>query len=305
MFFKSPITGSNNIVLEREIFSSFIVDEYKKELGIDVSKFFHHIDKIFIYKCLDTGYRFYHPFNVSGDNSFYQELEKFPWYYMNCKWEYGVASPFIKKNDKVLEIGCAQGSFLQKIKEAGGTAEGLEMNLRAREVCEKKGLNVQAVSIEKFSENKANTYDMICFFQVLEHITDVQSLLSSSLFALKPGGLIIASVPNNDCFMFKSNDIILNMPPHHMGLWNISSLVKLQNYFNMKIESIYLEPLQKYHLGFANKIVEKVVREKLQQKMSFFSTIIEKVARRFAFLGVSAVSDYIIGHSIVIVFRKK
>ena len=305
MVIKSPITGSKNIVLEKEISSSFIIEGYKKGLGIDVSKFFCYIDKIFIYKCLDTGYRFYHPFNIFGDNLFYQELEKLPWYYMDCKWEYDIAYHLINKKDKVLEIGCAKGNFIQKIKEGGGTAEGLEMNLKAIETCKKNGLNVHAVPIEKFSENKANTYDIVCFFQVLEHITDVQGFLKSSLSVLKPNGLIIASVPNNDCIMFKSNDIVLNMPPHHMGLWNINSLIKLQDYFNIKIESIHLEPIQKYHLGFANKHTEKAIKEKLQKKMGFLSPLIEKTALRFALLGISVVSDYIIGHSIVIVFKKK
>lgn len=301
---KSPITGLNNAVLEREIPSSLIIELYKKEFNINIERFFRGIDSISIYKCPDTGYRFYFPFNVTGDDSFYQELEKFPWYYMEWKWEHGVTEGFVKKGAKVLEIGCAEGSFLKKIQENGALPEGLEINSAAMKRGKTKGLSIHPHSIEEFSKGKKDVYDLVCSFQVMEHVTDLKAFIESSLSVLKPGGKMVISVPNNDCLIFKGEDVLLNMPPHHMGIWNMNSLIKLQDNFGMKLEALHLEPLQKYHLGFANKLAEKKVDEKLRQKLGPFSFLLKKAANRFAFLGVSGVADYITGHAILAVFRK-
>jgi len=304
MSIKSPITGSSNTILDRSIPTSYIIDAYKKKLGINVEKFFKSISTIEIYKCLDTSYRFYHPFNITGDDSFYQELEKFPWYYMDWKWEHKIASEIIKKGDRVLEIGCAHGSFLKKIKDGGAIVEGLELNSGAMNDCLKNKLLVYSDTIEKFSEAKKNIYDVVCSFEVLEHVAEVKSFIDSSLYALKPGGLMVVSVPNNDCLMFKYGDGTLNIPPHHMGLWTMNSLIKLQEYFPMKIESIHLEPLQKYHIGFAQRLSDRKVTEKLLEKFSFFAKFIEPIAKRLATLGVISVSEHIIGHTILAVFKK-
>lgn len=304
MIIKSPVTGSDNVILEKEIDSSIIIARYKKELNIDVSDFFNSIKKVSIYKCLDTGYRFYYPFNISGDNIFYQKLEKFPWYYMDWKWEHEITEGFVKKNDQVLEIGCASGSFLKKIKERGATVQGLEMNSAALKRGVSDGLTIYPQSIEDFSKDKKPLYDIVCSFEVMEHVADIKSFIESSLSVLKPGGKMVVSVPNNDCLMFGGKNIILNIPPHHMGMWNINSLIKLQNYFDIKIESIHIEPLQKYHIGFANKVAEKTVISKLQQKLGPFSFLLKNIAKRFAFLGVSGVAEHIIGHTILIVFKK-
>ncbi|MFZ2621007.1 MAG: class I SAM-dependent methyltransferase [Minisyncoccia bacterium] len=304
MEIKSPVTGSNNVVPEREIPSSYIIERYKKELDMDVSKFFKNIKIVSIYKCLDTGYRFYYPLNISGDDSFYQKLEKFPWYYMDWKWEHEIAYGLVKKNDKVLEIGCARGTFIKKMKENGAVVEGLELNSDAVKECKEKDLSVYPETIEQFSKNKKNYYDTVCSFQVMEHVYDIKNFINSSLSVLKPGGKMVISIPNNDCLIMKSNDATLNMPPHHMGMWNMNSLIKLQYNFNMKLESIYLEPLQKYHLGFANEIAEKVVEKKLNEKLGPFSFILKNMANRLAFLGISSISEHIIGHSIIVVFKK-
>ena len=145
----------------------------------------------------------------------------------------------------------------------------------------------------------------------MEHVADIKSFMESSLAVLKLGGKIIVSVPNNDCLMFEGEDTILNMPPHHMGMWNINSLLKLQDYFNMRLEAIYLEPLAEYHLGYTNKIAEKAIEDKLKQKLGPVKFIanganffFKKIARCLAFWGISSVSKYIIGHSILVVFRK-
>lgn len=303
MSIKSPVTGSNNVSFVKKISSSIIVDEYKK-LDIDVERFFIDKDSVSIYKCLDTGYLFYHPLDLTGDNLLYQKLEKFPWYYMDWKWEHEVASKFVKENDRILEIGCAKGSFLKKMKESGAIVEGLEMNPGALDKCTQKGLLASDVSIEKFSIDKKNLYDVVCSFQVMEHVEGVRDFLQSSISILKPGGLMIVSVPNNDSLIFRSNDVSLNMPPHHMGLWNLNSLIKLQKYFNIKVESVHIEPLQKYHAGYAMKIANENVLSKLYKKLGFLPRFLLPTIERFTYIGVSAVIEFMIGHSILVVFKK-
>lgn len=301
---KSPITGSFNTVLEKELLSSFFISEYKKQLKVGVGRFFIDIKNVGLYKCLDTGYRFFYPFSISGDDAFYQELEKFPWYYIDWKWEHGIAYDLIQEKEKVLEIGCARGSFLKKLSDKKSLTEGLEMNSGALQHCISMGLSVHSDLIENFSPKRPLFYDTVCSFQVLEHITSVKQFIESSLAVLKPGGRMIISVPNNDSLLFKTEEICLNMPPHHMGRWNINSLLQLQNYFNMKIDAIFLEPLQKYHIGFAEKMSDKRVEEKLRKKLGVLAPTAEPFAVRLAHLGVSSVAEHIIGHSVLAVFKK-
>jgi hypothetical protein len=60
--------------------------------------------------------------------------------------------------------------------------------------------------------------------------------LEDSLKALKKGGKLIIGVPNNEPY-FKSYDkySTLNLPPHHMGLWNIKVFEKIAPLFKMEL----------------------------------------------------------------------
>jgi SAM-dependent methyltransferase len=300
---KSPITDRNNVVLEKEIQASHIIELYKKDLKMDVGHFFKSLNKIGLYRCLDTGYRFFYPFNVAGDDDFYQQLDKFPWYYMDSKWEHVIAAQFVNSGEKVLEIGCARGGFLKRLKEKGALVTGLELNTEAAQACTKDGFKVKTETIENYSLNNKSQYDVVCSFQVVEHISDIRNFIRASVEVLKPGGKMIVSVPNNESLIFRSGDICLNMPPHHMGLWEMNSLIKLQDYFDIRVDSIHLEPLQKYHSGYAMKFAYKYVAEKLK-RIGILAKLVAPFANRFARTGVTAVTDFIIGHSIVIVFKK-
>ena len=71
---------------------------------------------------------------------------------------------------------------------------------------------------------------------VLEHIYDVKSFLEASLKVLKPEGKIIIGVPNSEpYFLGYDKYCTLNLPPHHMGLWNKKVFDKLAALFNLKI----------------------------------------------------------------------
>jgi len=303
---ESPTTLSKNISLEKTIDIKNVIEEYKliKPFGVDVERFFSNVEKVSLYKCNDTGYRFYYPFSLAGDDLFYQQLEKNPWYYMEWKWEHNITERYLKTGDKVLEIGCAHGAFLEKIKQKVSLVEGLEMNTKALQDCASKQITAYNDTIENFSSKKSEFYNIVCSFQVLEHIANVKSFIESSLSVLKPGGLLIISVPNNDCFFLKDKDFITNMPPHHMGLWNLNSLISLQKYFKLRIEDVHLEPLQKYHVGFAEKIAEGKLKIKLNKSFGFLAPIIYKLVKRISRFSVNSLSNYITGHTILVVFKK-
>ena len=303
----SPITGKPNVKLEKTISRQAIIDSYKriKPTGVDVSRFFNDTKEIKIYRCLDSGYLFYYPLNIAGDDKFYQELEKFPWYYMDWKWEHQKSFDLINVSDKVLEIGCAHGVFLERLKNKGAIVTGLEMNSSAIQDCQNKSLNVYADTIQNFSQTNKDVFDTVCSFQVLEHVTDVKSFIESALQVLKHGGQMIISVPNNESFMLRDFESATNFPPHHMGLWNINSLISLQNYFGMKLQKLYIEPLQPYHVSFAKIKAEKYIDAKLKNKFKINPKLIKRFITRLSSIGVYALTDEIIGHSLMCVYKKK
>jgi len=301
----SPLTGSTNVVLEKEIKCRFIIDSYRKQLDVNVTKYFHDLESIQIYRCLDTGYRFYYPFDIDGDSKFYEALQKYKWYYMDWKWEHEIASMIIAPANKVLEIGCGRGGFLEKMQQKGVKGTGLELNESALESSRSKGLEVLNQTIQDHSVEHPAQYDVVCSFQVVEHIAAIKEFMQASVNVLKPGGKLIVSVPNNDSLIIKCYpDTALNMPPHHMGLWNMNSLIKIQRCFDLQVEAIHLEPVQPYHLWYSYSLVGKRLSREWRNRYGFIASLIPQIARPITSSSVKALAEYIIGHTVLAVYVK-
>jgi SAM-dependent methyltransferase len=206
-----------------------------------VSRFFKDHPVFYLYKCIESGYKFYHPRELSGDGSFYEALQRQlgKGYYHEWKFENQLAFDEIKVDDKVLDIGCGIGNFLTKVTEKTSQAYGLELNEEAVNICAGKGLNVYREIIQDHAARHEEFYDVVCIFQVLEHIYDVKEFINASLKVLKKHGKIIIGVPNNDpYFLGHDKYCTLNLPPHHMGLWNEEVFKKFASIFNLNIVKI-------------------------------------------------------------------
>jgi len=252
----SPLTNSNNTSLEKIIYTDKIIEAYRKNHNIDVSTYFIGLETISVYRCFDTDFRFFHPSNIAGDGAFYEHFQQFDWYYMAWKWEHEIALQYIKPGMKVLEIGCAKGSFIEKLSQSGVVAVGLELNQNAVLVSQNRGLNIFNQTIQDHVMANVAKYDVVCSFQVMEHIVHIREVLQASADVLKKGGKLIVSVPNNDSFLGLSVNY-LNMPPHHMGLWNEEVFKSIAGIFNLKFVEVHFEPLQEYHKQyFINTMIE-------------------------------------------------
>jgi 2-polyprenyl-3-methyl-5-hydroxy-6-metoxy-1,4-benzoquinol methylase len=299
---KSPLTNNQNIKRIKNIPVKTIINNWKTS-NINVERFFNNLKKINIYECLDTGYKFYYPLNLEGDDQFYQDLQQFDWYYFDWKWEYDQALEQIGEEKKILEIGCGPGDFLIKLKKRNCDCTGLEFNQKALEKSRGKGLTVIKETIQEHSKNNQGKYDVVISFQVMEHIARIDEAIRASLDCLKPDGQLIISVPNNDSFIKKDKDPLLNMPPHHMGLWNKRSLVNLEKYFDLKLKNIYREPLQKYHY---KNYYNLFLGEKINKLFGRLSGKVNVIPRKlFFYLLNHGLAKKITGHTIMAIYNKK
>ena len=176
MVVKSPITG---IPAKRikTYDSAILVEEYRNNYDIDVSRYFNNHDTFYKYQCPVTGYQFFYPFEIAGDGAFYEKLQQFEWYYLPAKWEHSVAMKYIQENSSVLEIGCATGNFLRKLEKGFNKLNLIGIDLNEKAIAETKQQGIVAINttIESHAKTIKNEYDVVCAFQLLEHIDTVSS----------------------------------------------------------------------------------------------------------------------------------
>lgn len=238
----SPVTQKENVTKILEIPSSEIISIYKSELNIDVKSYFQGIDSVSLFKCNDTGYRFYYPFSLEGDGNFYPLLKtvfsKID-YYRKWKHEYQVAKDEIIEQDYVLDIGSGDGYFIEGVLDKTSNCMGLELSKEAVLLSKNKGLEVENMTLSEFKIHTTKKFDLICAFQVLEHLSDIKSFFEDAISLLKTNGKLIIGVPDNSPYIFGYKLLDpLNLPPHHMGLWNEDVFANLPNIFPLKLERV-------------------------------------------------------------------
>lgn len=244
---KSPVTGNENVEIIEKIPVSIIIERYRQIGNLEVSRFFEGLDFVNICQCKESGMRFYNPMCTAGDDLFYQELQTKTQYYRTNRPEHRNALQYVAADAKLLEIGTGTGFFLDLVQTKTKNLTGLELNTKAAAENCARGLDVRAELIEEHAEKHPETYDIVCSFQVLEHVPAVKSYIEASLKTLKKGGLMLIAVPNNNPYMHRY-DIYdhMNMPPHHVGLWDKAAFEALPNFFGMKTVAIAVEPVVAY-----------------------------------------------------------
>ena len=290
---------------------SSIINLYKKTFCIDVSYFFNHLIQIEYREHKQSGIKFFEP-AISGDESFYEQLQKLDWYYQDRKNEYDFASVFTK-NKTVLEIGAGVGWFYDL--SSASRYVGLEFNSKSIEKMQDKGLTVFQQTISEFAKKNSALFDVVCSFQVLEHVEAPIQFLHDSLKCLKNNGLLIVSVPAEDSFVGVVRNNILNMPPHHLTRWPDKSFVYLQNLIGADLVEIHHEYLDNIHNRYFGNVFGREVISGLMNKQTytlFDNSKLDKLITKagsllglFLELGIRHNSSLVMGHTVSVVYRKR
>jgi 2-polyprenyl-3-methyl-5-hydroxy-6-metoxy-1,4-benzoquinol methylase len=112
----------------------------------------------------------------------------------------------------VLEIGCGNGATLKYLKESGlsNQVHGMElteaMALEAKPHLDQLWVGDAESLIFSVESQK---YDVVLCLDVLEHLIDPWSFVTEISRILKPGGMVIASIPNLRTFTVIWNLLVL------------------------------------------------------------------------------------------------
>jgi SAM-dependent methyltransferase len=106
--------------------------------------------------------------------------------------------PYLKKGKRLLEIGCSAGMFLYNVRGKVSEAVGMDFDLDSAEFARKKcGCKIYSDKLTEIPL-KEKSFDIICAFQILEHVKSPVEFLSEVRRYLNDGGILFLEVPNID-----------------------------------------------------------------------------------------------------------
>lgn len=129
----------------------------------------------------------------------------------------------------------------------GTDYQGLEFNEEAVRKAQAAGLKVGRQYVEEHALSHPNHYDVVCAFQVLEHVPAPASFVRACVDALAPNGLLILAVPAEDSFLAVAPNAPLYMPPHHVLRWSDRALHQLAMRENLVVEALWHELVASFH----------------------------------------------------------
>ncbi len=229
-------------LLETSISSGALTAEWKRQLGVIPTPKFNEGTEFRLWRCPASQLRFFTP-AAPGDGQFYAAMRETRSYYQIDKWEHEQALEMVRPGDRVLDVGCGDGAFLGNCVASGASAVGLELNPAAVVQARSAGLEVLDCQVESHLEANRGTYDLVCAFQVLEHVEAPLDFLNALAALVKPGGRLIVGVPNGDGWIADGGSIY-QWPPHHLTWWGRASLAYLQCCLPVVLERIAQEPLR-------------------------------------------------------------
>src|SRR5229473_8695934 len=177
--------------------------------------------------------------------------------------KYFLADPLAPLGGELLDIGCGTGNFLGAARDAGYGVTGIELDRNAaRFAKERLGLQrVLPLTISEFAaQHPEERFDVVTFFEVLEHQAAPVEFLQKVKAYVRPGGVIALSVPNRERWM--TGPDVLDYPPNQFLRWNAAALRKFLSAQGFEVLAIREQPAG---LGYTAQMINMALRTGMSQ----------------------------------------
>lgn len=203
-------------------------------------------DFVEVHRCPACGFAFAVPW-VSGDADFYAIAHDGGQHYPSRRWEFGVTLDALKRFEpplRLAEVGAGRGAFLRCL-GAGYTVTAADFDAGAVRELRNAGVDAVRGSVHDLVRRGDPPNDVVCLFQTLEHMADLDGVFDSLAALLKPGGSLFISVPNADATQLQEQLTGLwDMPPNHVGRWTPAAIERFAQRRGFAVADLRLEPIR-------------------------------------------------------------
>jgi SAM-dependent methyltransferase len=243
-----PITGAPGSVLVEELSPKFLTDLWRRGLGVDPAPLAATSPRIRLWRAA-SGLYFFHPAEA-GSAAFYRSFYAGQGGYGLLsdhaaeRTDFLAGAAVIRPGDHVLDIGCGQGAFAGLVPLADYT--GLDLHAEALP----GGPRVLRDCLADHADRHPGAYDVVCGFQVIEHVADPLVLAAAMVRCLRPGGLLVLAMPLQGGLLEQMPNCLLNLPPHHLSRWTPEAAAALAAALGLQPERIGPVAASRAHARF-------------------------------------------------------
>ncbi|HET7874882.1 MAG TPA: class I SAM-dependent methyltransferase [Methylomirabilota bacterium] len=108
---------------------------------------------------------------------------------------------------RIADLGSGAGGMLEALGRFG-VAVGVEADPGLRAAGCRRGLDIRAGALPGAVPLRAGEWDVVCLFDVLEHLDDEAAALDASARLLAPGGLLVVTVPAYQWLRSRHDEIL-------------------------------------------------------------------------------------------------
>ncbi|MCK9248624.1 MAG: class I SAM-dependent methyltransferase [Solirubrobacteraceae bacterium] len=146
--------------------------------------------------------------------------------------DHGVAA-----SGRALDVGCSDGSWLEVVGEYGAWATGVEIGETTAAAARERGLDVHTGTLDDaLPALPDGGFDLVTFWDVLEHLRDPRHEIGLARRLLRPGGHLAASMPNVEGWYPRASRRLL---AGRTGVWEYPELpVHLYDFAPRTITSV-------------------------------------------------------------------
>lgn len=115
---------------------------------------------------------------------------------------------------RILDVGCGGGLLSESLSRKGGLVTGIDISESLIKVADdhaqqaNMNINYHCATIENFSTEHKNSFDVIVCMELIEHVPDPESIIDSCMYLIKPGGLLFLSTINRNLTAYLQTKII-------------------------------------------------------------------------------------------------
>ncbi|HEX5868971.1 MAG TPA: class I SAM-dependent methyltransferase [Longimicrobium sp.] len=182
---------------------------------------------------------------------------------------YGVAWDHLRALDvlraqaplRLLEIGCADGKFLERAAALGHRATGIDFSRTAVEAARARGLDAHVADVGQAADTAGGEpFGAVAMFQVIEHLEDPDAVFEGIGRVAAPGALLLVGCPADLRYTRRvrhpdriGRSDFWDYPPQHVLRWTPDALRIFLGRHGWRPSSFRYEPL--HLVGAAAQLV--------------------------------------------------